>query len=241
MELIERINGLEGELKLVKTEIKKVLIDLRELMNNYENPFVNIENLKGAVREPKKEVREERNTRIKEELPNEKEEEEEEEPVYKAELESESEEDEEEDEEEEPEPGVNKVSSVRVRGGESGKKKKLAKLKKITGSGTGKIDIFTLTQLMKWADNSLATIGKEKLNEIIDLYELTGRLPKEIKDVIFKIEELSTVNSVDKEQIEMKDCILAIFQLDRIVTGETGAQAPLMLSEDDLERWLKVR
>ena len=238
MELIERINGLEGELKLVKTEIKKVLIDLRELMNNYENPFVNIENLKGAVREPKKEVREERNTRIKEELPDE---EEEEEPVYKAELESEEEEDEEEDEEEEPELGVNKVSSVRVRGGESGKKKKLAKLKKITGSGTGKIDIFTLTQLMKWADNSLATIGKEKLNEIIDLYELTGRLPKEIKDVIFKIEELSTVNSVDKEQIEMKDCILAIFQLDRIVTGETGAQAPLMLSEDDLERWLKVR
>ena len=239
MELIERINGLEGELKLVKTEIKKVLIDLRELMNNYENPFVNIENLKGPVREPEKEVREERNTRIKEELLDEEEEEEEEEPVYKAELESEEEED--EDEEEEPEPGVNKVSSVRVRGGESGKKKKLAKLKKITGSGTGKIDIFTLTQLMKWADNSLATIGKEKLNEIIDLYELTGRLPKEIKDVIFKIEELSTVNSVDKEQIEMKDCILAIFQLDRIVTGETGAQAPLMLSEDDLERWLKVR
>ena len=239
MELIERVNGLEGELKLVKTEIKKVLIDLRELMNNYENPFVNIENLKGAVREPKKEVREERNTRIKEELPDEEEEEEEEEPVYKAELESEEEEDEEEDEEEESE--VNKVSSVRVRGRESGKKKKLAKLEKITGSGTGKIDIFTLTQLMKWADNSLATIGKEKLNEIIDLYELTGRLPKEIKDVIFKIEELSTVNSVDKEQIEMKDCILAIFQLDRIVTGETGAQAPLMLSEDDLERWLKVR
>ena len=240
MELIERINGLEGELKLVKTEIKKVLIDLRELMNNYENPFVNLENLKGAtsVREPKKEVREERNTRIKEELPEE--EDEEDEPVYKAELESESGEDEEEEEEEEePEPGVNKVSSVR--GSESGKKKKLAKIKKITGSGTGKIDIFTLTQLMKWADNSLATIGKEKLNEIIDLYELTGRLPKETKDVIFKIEELSTVNSVDKEQIEMKDCILAIFQLDRIVTGETGAQAPLMLSEDDLERWLKVR
>ena len=233
MELIERINGLEGELKLVKTEIKKVLIDLRELMNNYENPFVNIENLKGSVREPKKEVREERNTRLKEELPNE---EEEEEPVYKEELESESGEDE---EEEEPEPGVNKVSSARGR--ESGKKKKLAKLEKITGSGTGKIDIFTLTQLMKWADNSLATIGKEKLNEIIDLYELTGRLPKETKDVIFKIEELSTVNSVDKEQIEMKDCILAIFQLDRIIAGETGAQTPLMLSEDDLERWLKVR
>jgi len=81
----------------------------------------------------------------------------------------------------------------------------------------------------------------DTINEIIDLYELTGRLPKETKDVISKIEDLSTVNSVDKEQIEMKDCIRAIFQLDRIVTGETGAQAPLMLLEDDLERWLKVR
>ncbi|MDI6886973.1 MAG: hypothetical protein QMD22_11690, partial [archaeon] len=45
MELIERINRLEGEVKLIKAEIKSVLIDLREFMNNYENPFINVEQL----------------------------------------------------------------------------------------------------------------------------------------------------------------------------------------------------
>ncbi len=209
MELIERINALEGEVKLVKTEIKKVLVDLRELMNNYENPFVNVERLRETI--PMEETKKEPKG-LKEESPAE---EEEEEPVYKPEH----------------EPVVNT--------GVKAKHKQLATLKKVEGSE--KMDIFTLTQLMKWADTSLSNVGKEKLNEIIGLYELTGRLPKETKEVIFRIEDLSTVNSQNKDKIEMKDCILAIYQLDRIITGETGAQAPLMLSEDELAKWLKVQ
>lgn len=215
MELIERINGLEGELKLVKAEIKTVLIDLRELMNNYENPFVNVEQLAAKTGPRRTEKREEKKveSRMREErIP-----EEEEEP------------------EPEPEPELEVApSSMSV----ARPDKDRARPKVKAGE---KIDIFALTQLMKWADNSLATLGKDKLNELIVLYALTGRLPEETKELIYKIEDLSTADSVDKDKIEMKDCILAIYQLDLIVTGETGAQTPLLLSEDELERWLKAR
>ena len=46
MELIERINSLEKEIKVLKGEIKSILVDFRESMNLLENPFASIEHMK---------------------------------------------------------------------------------------------------------------------------------------------------------------------------------------------------
>ena len=47
MELIERINNIDNEIKVLKGGIKSVLIDLREVMNTNENPFSHLKDLKG--------------------------------------------------------------------------------------------------------------------------------------------------------------------------------------------------
>ena len=87
--------------------------------------------------------------------------------------------------------------------------------------GNAMVDPLTLAQLMHWADNALNLIGLEKLNQVIDLYELTGRLSKGMKDTIAKITELPAAYlDPGKEQVETKYCILALFELDRILTGE---------------------
>ncbi|MHC1635621.1 MAG: hypothetical protein ACXQTS_03225 [Candidatus Methanospirareceae archaeon] len=214
MELNERINALEGELKLLKTEIKKVLIDLREMLNNYENPFIDIEQLKrmrdSATNET--DVKRIKMEEKKEEGNNEK-------GVEENQLQPQAQ----PQAQPQPQPQLQPQPQPKIA-------KELL--------STGKIDIFTLTQLMKWADHSLATIGKEKLNKIIDLYELTGRLPREIKEVISKIEELSNVTE-EKKEVDMKDCILAIYQLDRIITGDV-TQTPFLLSEEEIAKWLKM-
>ena len=43
---MERINSLEKEIKVLKGEIKSILVDLRESMNLLGNPFASIEHLK---------------------------------------------------------------------------------------------------------------------------------------------------------------------------------------------------
>ena len=48
MELMERINSLEKEIKVLKGEIKSILVDLRESMNLLENPFASIEHMKAV-------------------------------------------------------------------------------------------------------------------------------------------------------------------------------------------------
>ena len=36
---VTNLGHLEEEMKLLKGEIKKILIDIREIMNNLENPY----------------------------------------------------------------------------------------------------------------------------------------------------------------------------------------------------------
>ncbi len=89
------------------------------------------------------------------------------------------------------------------------------------GNGNEIVDTVTLAQLMQWADTALNFIGMEKLNQIVELYGLTGRIPKEMKDTILKIAELpDAVLSPEKDHVETKHCITALCELDRILTGE---------------------
>jgi len=96
-----------------------------------------------------------------------------------------------------------------------------------TGVGVGVeneneiVDTVTLAQLMQWADSALNLIGMAKLNQIVELYELTGRISTEMKDTILKVAELpDTVISPEKDHIETKHCVTALCELDRILTGE---------------------
>ena len=85
----------------------------------------------------------------------------------------------------------------------------------------GIIDTLMLAQLIQWADYSLNLIGIEQVNHVIDLYELTGRLSREMKDAILKIIELPAAYlNTKNEEVEAKHCIIALFELDRIITGE---------------------
>ncbi|MGB2842830.1 MAG: hypothetical protein WBC40_10235 [Halobacteriota archaeon] len=96
-----------------------------------------------------------------------------------------------------------------------------------TGVGVGVeneneiVDTVTLAQLMQWADSALNLIGMAKLNQIVELYELTGRISTEMKDTILKVAELpDTVLSPEKDHIETKHCVTSLCELDRILTGE---------------------
>lgn len=244
MELIERINALEGEVKLVKSEIKKVLIDLRETMNNSENPFAHIEaggpsvniGWGGMVGPPSEGVPDENNT-VPEPVPAPTPE-----PVPKLatvpnpkpvpEVKAEPEAMGEIVPGSEPEVTPMDLASVPAKPEEKGL---LQKIMMVTGGeAVEKIDIQILTQLMKWTEGALSIIGKSKLNEILDLYERTGKLSQELKDTIYRIEDLSDVNSMKAiEEVEMRDCIVAVDQLDKIITGETETPIPLMLSEEE--------
>jgi hypothetical protein len=236
MELNEKIKTLEDEVKLMKTEMKSVLIDLRIALNNYENPFVNVRQLEKASEIKASEIKFKAETGNGGEVEEKYTKEEQESTIEPVEPSPEIEEitmpivEEEKESAIEPvEPTINPDPASMTR----------SEMKKLAGERN--IDILLLTRLMNWTDNSLYTIGKEKLNAILNLYDFTGSLAKEMKDLIIKISELSTAKSTPADNdVEMKNCIQILYQLDKIISGEN--RGPILLPEDEgeLEQWLKV-
>ena len=274
MELIERISALEGDQKLVKSEIKKVLVDLREMMNTAENPFSYLEQLKevtaagvdkkrmkkleDAMEQLKElgggngiEIEEERIKKLEEAMEQLKE------MGGGNGMDEEMIKNLEDSMEELKELGSVEVERLKnledamEKLAETGTETQLQSEKPLihnpmaaselseigvgagigvgigigaeveTGNGNGIVNTVTLAQLMQWADTALNLIGMEKLNQIVELYELTGRISREMKDTILKVAELpDAVLRPKKEQIETKHCVIALCELDRILTGE---------------------
>ena len=237
MELNSKIIAIEEEVKLVKTEIKSVLVDLRATMNSYENPFVNA----GPPVKKATNIAVDVDHHNEEQMPaNEPVNEPQESYKNPATVLAEPLELYEdpaavpanapaEPYKNHPEMVPKNEFSALDRGEIIGDRMGQNKL-----AGGTNIDIIMLTRLMNWTDNALYTIGKDKLNAIIDLHDSTGRLPREIKEVILRIEVFSTANNApaDKEA-EMNDFIRVLCQLDKIVSGES--QAPILLPEEESE------
>lgn len=79
------------------------------------------------------------------------------------------------------------------------------------------MDILTISRLIQWADRTIKMIGKDKMLQIIELYGMIGDLSAREKDILLKIAEIP--HAFNKEQVETKFCILALYDLDRILTG----------------------
>jgi len=85
-------------------------------------------------------------------------------------------------------------------------------------------DIYTLAELMRWTDYTLKTIERGRLDELLDLYMLTGHISEGLKDTISKIADLSTHEVAEGSTPTMKDHIAAMFQLNAVLNPSESDQ-----------------
>jgi len=203
MELDKRVNEIETEMKIMKGEIKELLVDIRDLMNKNENPFCNIQSIEALkLKVPKKE----------------------------------------ECADKQPDVTCNGESGLKPEAGISGSGDQIVKNSekspKLASSGhenpvqdiqeqemnrpetDRKIDTFTLVELMRWVDYAVRTIGHSNLEELLDLYTLTGHLSDENRDVIKNIAKLSIEEPAGEGGASMKDNIMVVSQLNAILNPE---------------------
>ncbi len=205
MELDKRVNEIETELKIMKGEIKELLVDIRDLVNKSENPFCSVpglEALKIGVPEKGESVDNQSN-----ETGNE-------------------------------ENGLKPIAEVPDIGDQTVKNSE--KVLKPAGSSQEnpvqntpikeinmpepeklrKIDTFMLVELMRWVDYAVRTIGHSNLEELLNLYTITGHLPEETKRIIENIANLSIEEPAGEDRVSMKDNIMVLSQLSAILNPE---------------------
>jgi archaellum component FlaD/FlaE len=193
MELDKRVEGVETELKVVKGEIKNLLVDIRDHVNKNENPFFNSQ-IHGVSRLETKEKGTEKENQL---------------PVNEEKLENEK-------NKEIAQDPVGTISPDKVL--EENMPRQKTQLQTIESENqVRKMDTFTLVELMRWVDYAVRTVGHSNLKVLIDLYEVTGQLPEEVKYVIENIANLPIEESAGEEKVNMKDNITVLSQLNAIL------------------------
>jgi archaellum component FlaD/FlaE len=213
MELEKRVADMETELKVVKGEIKELLVDIRDLINKSENPFYN--NHKHRIFVPENrgnEVEAENQTLASDDKETDLKQSEgvlktgqENENKSKTALESAT--------------AISRNTSYEVQEQKmSRQKNQINEMKKIEPEiPVRKIDTFTLVELMRWVDYAIRTIGHSNLEVLLDLYSLTGQLPEETKYTIKNIANLSIEEPACEDEVSMKDNITVLSQLCAIL------------------------
>ena len=78
-------------------------------------------------------------------------------------------------------------------------------------------DRFDIAGLCKWADSAARRIGTNRLKESLDVYELlNGPYPAGTKEAVSRVADLCVGNS-EPNQVSMNDIVLVLTQLDALL------------------------
>ncbi len=229
-----RLEKLEKEIELLKGSIKRLLLDIRETMNNLENPFQNLQGLaeSGIAQQPQPiqiiptpipEVKEEKEEERAEEEKEEKREIEEESREVERQVaadESVTSEGIEIQKEVVPEEGGS-MQQVVVEDVE-GKAVKERKLD-VQVLGTVKYDILTLFDLMEWVKGMLEKYDINSLKTMLEVFEVAGYISSEAKEFVGKVADLMAAND------GFEDMLLELYRLHKIMhPSDTSMDSKLL-------------
>ncbi|WP_440954887.1 FlaD/FlaE family flagellar protein [Methanosarcina sp. Mfa9] len=231
MELDKRVTGLETEFKILKGEMRELLVDIRDQMNRTDNPFCGIQS-QGA---PKIEA-------AKKEVPVEGENAEEKVPKEGFESPSTVQGNSQADKDrkkriEGNQDAINQDAiqpaweSVKQEG-----KTPVIPAQELEVSGQKEIDTPMIVELMRWVDYAVRTVGHSNLDELLNLYNVTGHLSDELKGVLQNIANLSIEEPAEESRVSMKENIVVLSHLSAILNpGKSGGRIQPIYGETGWE------
>ena len=84
------------------------------------------------------------------------------------------------------------------------------------------MNLVTIAGLAQWTHRVLNKVGRENLESILEVSELTGRIPKETKEVLIALVPLFEARESDECEVSAKEVVSLLAQLD----GFLGHMSP---------------
>ena len=249
MEIDDRVNQLEDEIKVLKNEVQAVLLDIRESYLNRENPFnpevsaIPIAPAVANVTAPQIQqppIYVNAPPRRAPEVDREDERRETGEtgddvvPVKKQEKQTEQEhlddegepvgKEEFDDSNETAQEEVNRVlQSNEQRASHSGSKKNSDSFRE-----NGKVDLITVAGLTQWVTDAVQRLGREKTETILDISEVVGLLTPELKNILAKF--VGRASGEYNHNATIRDYITSLVELERLLGMNIKSEEMALLS-----------
>jgi len=250
MEMDERVNRIENEIKVLKNEVQAVLLDIRESYLNRENPFnpeVSAIPIQPAIasistsqtvppplggqipvdRAPAREQEEDELPDIEEMNDNVVSARKQQKRQKVADL---SEEEESTDQEELnmndeiAQEEVKRVLQSDIRPVSS------SRVRKTDGNsrGSGKTDLITIAGLTQWATDTAKRLGREKTETILDISEIVGLLTPELKNILTKF--IDRTSDEYNGNPTIRDYIASLVELEKLLGMNIKSDEMALLS-----------
>jgi hypothetical protein len=219
----KKVEKIEKEVMILKGSIKKLIVDIREQMNNADNPFLNIQQLQ-MPQQPSIQHDDFVKPEVPEDSGMDDEEMEGKKPAdnKKRKKQPEPMEDESEDESEDDRGnrGLSRRDLEMINEFEE-QKRMLEAMKSKTSAegpaslnGTRRIDPYTMNQLMDWTRMMLRKNGGERMKDLLEMYVSTGYISEETKAVVQRMAKLMESEPVrPPKRLDIKECVSDLYTL----------------------------
>ena len=81
-----------------------------------------------------------------------------------------------------------------------------------------RVDLITLTSMVKWVDQTTRKIGKERVMVILDIYEMAGRIAPTTKQLVQRLCALSDGST--EHAIPLREVVGAMLQIDGLLEAK---------------------
>jgi len=227
-----KLQNLEREVDLIKTSIKRLLMDIRERMNEMENPFTIVASPGGAgttpganadVEDAKKSALEAREAAL---------------DARESEMDANQSKLEAEKTKEEAERKRKEAAAAKTEAEQPGTEDKkaldeqmLALLRSQVGAphkpaapgssqaaANEKLRLQKVYKLFKWTHNSVKKFGHDRLEIMLESYRVMGYISRESADEIREISRLMPANLGEEHEVGPDEFVSELYALNRILT-----------------------
>jgi hypothetical protein len=96
----------------------------------------------------------------------------------------------------------------------------------------GRVDLLTVSVLSQWLSRAAASVSKVQICKLVEIYDITGNLPPRMKQVILLLADLySNGNHAgDDETVPAAESVQLLIELDSLLRYRTGALESVVLS-----------
>jgi len=95
----------------------------------------------------------------------------------------------------------------------------------------GRVDLLTVSVLSQWLSRAAATVSREQITKLVEIYDITGNLPPRLKQAILLLADLYANSDRDEsEDVPASVSMQLLIELDSLLRYRTGALESVVLS-----------
>ncbi len=104
-----------------------------------------------------------------------------------------------------------------------------------SGSETGAVDLLTVSVLAQWVSRATAAIGKGQVGKLVEIYDVTGHLPPRLKDATLLLVDLCGGTDTAKESsatefVPAAVSVQLLGELDSVLRSRNSALESMVFS-----------